>query len=118
MALQSVPAVASSPRGKSGSGRWTEAFEAAHRPHYRQPGRPGPDPAAGHQLVGGVLHACDQRRACDELLEGFDLHIEPERGAGTVPLYLADTDATIDEFDSMVRQVYDRRKAKIARATE
>lgn len=38
-------------------------------------------------------------RACAELPEGFDLHIELERGAGTIRLYLPGVDACIDEFD-------------------
>lgn len=38
-------------------------------------------------------------RACKELPEGFDLHIELERNAGTVRLYLPDGDASMDEFD-------------------
>ncbi len=37
-------------------------------------------------------------RAAGELPEGYDLHIEIERGAGTVRLYLADTDSSIDDF--------------------
>jgi hypothetical protein len=39
------------------------------------------------------------QKACGELPEGFDLHLELERGAGTLRLYLIDADATIDEFD-------------------
>lgn len=38
------------------------------------------------------------QRAGGELPEGYDLHIEIERGAASVRLYLADTDASIDEF--------------------
>lgn len=35
-------------------------------------------------------------RACELLPEGYDLHLECERGAATVRLYLADTDADTD----------------------
>lgn len=38
------------------------------------------------------------QRAAAELPEGFDLHIEIERNAGTVRLYLADTDSSLDDF--------------------
>lgn len=37
-------------------------------------------------------------RAAKDLPEGFDLHIELERGAGTVRLYLPDSDAQITDF--------------------
>lgn len=39
-------------------------------------------------------------RACGELPEGYDLHLECEYGAATVRLYLADTDADISDFGS------------------
>jgi hypothetical protein len=39
-------------------------------------------------------------RACKELPIGFDLHIELEKDAGTVRLYLPDTDAEQDDFGS------------------
>ncbi|QJD98650.1 hypothetical protein HH212_00165 [Massilia forsythiae] len=38
-------------------------------------------------------------RACAELPEGFDLHLELERDAGTVRLYLPDTDASEQDFE-------------------
>lgn len=38
-------------------------------------------------------------RACKDLPEGFDLHIELENGAGTVKLYLPDSDSYMDDFD-------------------
>lgn len=40
------------------------------------------------------------QRACAELPQGADLHIELENGAGTVRLYLPDTDADITDFGS------------------
>lgn len=40
------------------------------------------------------------QRACAELPQGVDLHIELENGAGTVRLYLPDTDADITDFGS------------------
>ncbi len=39
-------------------------------------------------------------RACKELPEGCDLHIELEKGAGTVRLYLLDSDADMTDFGS------------------
>lgn len=39
-------------------------------------------------------------RACRDLPEGYDIHIELERGAGTVRLYLADTDADMSDFEN------------------
>lgn len=38
-------------------------------------------------------------RACRELPDGFDLHLELENGAGTVRLYLPDDDASLDDFE-------------------
>lgn len=40
------------------------------------------------------------QRACAELPLGADLHIELENGAGTVRLYLPDTDADVTDFSS------------------
>lgn len=37
-------------------------------------------------------------RACKELPPGYDLHIELEKDAGTVRLYLLDTDADMTDF--------------------
>lgn len=39
-------------------------------------------------------------RACRELPEGFDLHIELEKDAGNLRLYFPDTDASVDQFDA------------------
>ena len=39
-------------------------------------------------------------RACKELPPGYDLHIELEKDAGIVRLYLPDTDADISDFGS------------------
>lgn len=39
-------------------------------------------------------------RACAELPEGYDLHIELEKNAGTVRLYLLDSDADVTDFGS------------------
>lgn len=39
-------------------------------------------------------------RACEVLPEGFDLHIELERHAGSVRLYLPDDDASMDDFEA------------------
>lgn len=39
-------------------------------------------------------------RACEELPDGYDLHVECERGAGGVRLYLYEADASIDDFGS------------------
>lgn len=37
-------------------------------------------------------------RACEVLPDGCDLHIELERGAGGVRLYLPNVDACLDDF--------------------
>ncbi len=39
-------------------------------------------------------------RACADLPEGYDLHIELEKNAGTVRLYLLDSDADVTDFGS------------------
>lgn len=39
-------------------------------------------------------------RACSELPEGYDLHIELEKNAGSVRLYLLDSDCDITDFGS------------------
>jgi hypothetical protein len=40
------------------------------------------------------------QRACGELPEGFDIHIELENGAGGVCLYEPNSDVSFDEFDA------------------
>lgn len=54
--------------------------------------------------IGANAHAASIGRAilraCGELPEGWDLHIECEYGAATVRLYLPDTDSYLTDFGS------------------
>lgn len=49
----------------------------------------------GPAAIGKAIY-----RACGELPEGYDLHIECERGAATVRLHLPESDADISDFGS------------------
>lgn len=64
--------------------------------HLRAAGQGGDGDLLDRQREIGAAVA----RACAELPEGFDLHIELERNAGSVILYLPDTDASESEFES------------------
>lgn len=52
------------------------------------------DRSAHHEAIGAAIE-----RAAAELPEGCDLHIDIERGAGTVRLYLPNSDASKSDFE-------------------